>query len=303
MRDKGNHIITTTIEHPAVLGTCEFLEKNGYRVTYLGVDENGWLEPAKLRHAIAADTILATIMMANNEVGTILPIKELSSICHEKGVLFHTDAVQAAGKIKVDIQELGADMLSLSGHKLHAPKGVGALYVRKGVELEPLIHGGKQESGIRAGTENVPAIVGLGKAAQIAQQELVEEAERVSRFRDKLIKSILENVEHVRLNGHPQVRLPNNVNVSIDFVEGEAIVLNLDLEGICASTGSACSSSSLEPSHVLLAMGLPPEQAHSSLRLTLGKWTTEEDIKRVLEVLPRIVTRLRAMSPLLKNKR
>jgi len=288
MRDRGNHIITTTTEHPAVLGSCGFLEKNGYRVTYLGVDENGWLEPKKLRHAIAADTVLVTIMMANNEVGTILPIKELNSICHEKGVLFHTDAIQAVGKIKVDIQELGVDMLSISGHKLHAPKGVGALYVRKGIELEPLIHGGKQESGIRAGTENVPAIVGLGKAAELAVYAF-REYDRIRNLRDKLEKGIKELLPEARLNGHSEYRLPNTLNLTLPGLRGESIVIALDQHGISLSSGSACKSGSPEPTHVLIAMGRTEEEAHCSVRFSLSRYTTEEDIDYTVSALAQVL--------------
>ncbi|MFC1939255.1 cysteine desulfurase NifS [Chloroflexota bacterium] len=288
MRDKGKHIITTAIEHPAVLGACGFLEKNGYRVTYLGVDENGWLEPERLRTALSNDTILVSIMMANNEVGTILPIKELSSICREKGILFHTDAVQAVGKTKVDVQELGVDMLSISGHKFHAPKGVGALYVRKGIELEPLIHGGKQESGIRAGTENVPAIVGLGKAAELAVYALPE-YNRVSDLRDKLERGIKELVPEARLNGHSEYRLPNTLNMTLPGLRGESIVIALDQHGISLSSGSACKSGSPEPTHVLIAIGRTEEEAHCSVRFSLSRYTTEEDIDYTLSALAQVL--------------
>jgi cysteine desulfurase len=242
-------------------------------------------------------------MYANNEVGTIEPITEIGRIAKEAGICFHTDAVQAVGHIPVDVSELGVDLLSMSAHKLYGPKGVGALYIRKGTKLVTFMHGGEQERRRRASTENVPGIVGFGKAAELAQQEMSEEAERLTYLRDQLIKDLLEQIDHTRLNGHPIMRLPNNVNVSVDYVEGESMVLNLDLEGIYASTGSACSSSSLEPSHVLLAMGLAHEQAHGSLRFTLGKWTTEEELAQVLDILPRIVAKLRAMSPLLKSHR
>ncbi len=240
-------------------------------------------------------------MHANNEVGTIEPITEIGKIAKEAGIYFHTDAVQTAGHIPVDVNELGVDLLSVSAHKLYGPKGVGALYIRRGVKLISFMHGGGQESGRRASTENVPGIVGLGKAVELIQNNIDEEAARLANLRDLLIKGLLERIHHTRLNGHPQNRLPNNVNVSIEFVEGESMCLNMDLEGICISTGSACSSSSLEASHVLIAMGLSHEQAHGSLRFTLGSWTTEEEIIRVLEVLPRIVAKLRAMSPLYKN--
>jgi len=288
MRGKGNHIITTTIEHPAVLITCKFLEKCGYRVTYLCVDENGWLEPAKLRQAITEDTILVSIMMANNEMGTILPIKELCEITHEKGVLFHTDAVQAVGKIKVNIQELEVDMLSISGHKFHAPKGVGALYVRKGIELEPLIHGGKQENGIRAGTENVPAIVGLGKAAELAVYGL-RDSGRIRILRDTLEKCIKNLVPDARVNGHPENRLPNTLNLTLPGLRGESIVIALDRHGISLSSGSACKAGSPEPTHVLIAMGRTEQEAHCSVRFSLSRHTTEKDINETVSALGQVL--------------
>jgi len=300
---KGNHIITTSIEHHAVLESCRFLERRGFQVTYLAVDGYGMVDPDDVRKALTSKTILISVMHANNEVGTIEPVAEIAKIAQEAGVYLHTDAVQTVGHIPTDVNELGVDLLSMSAHKLYGPKGVGALYVRKGTKLVPFMHGGEQERGRRASTENVPGIVGFGRAVELARQEMDEEASRLSQLREKLTNGLLERIEHIHLNGHPTQRLPNNVNVNIAFVEGESMCLNLDLEGICASTGSACSSSSLEPSHVLLAMGLPPEEAHGSLRFTLGRWTTEEDIERVLEVLPPIVARLRAMSPLLKNRR
>jgi len=298
---KGNHIITSSIEHHAVIETCKFLEKRGFKVTYLPVDEYGLIDPADVKKSITDKTILISVMHANNEMGTIEPIAEIGKVAKEAGIYFHTDAVQAVGHIPVDVNELGVDLLSLSAHKLYGPKGVGALYIRKGTKLIPFMHGGEQERRRRASTENVPGIVGLGRAVELAQQEINQEAHHLTRLRNQLIKGLLERIDHIRLNGHPLKRLPNNINVSVDFVEGESMILNLDLEGICASTGSACSSSSLEPSHVLLAMGLSHEQAHSSLRFTLGKRTTEEEIERVLEVLPRIVAKLRAMSPLLTS--
>ena len=299
---KGNHIITSAIEHHAVIETCKFLERRGVRVTYLPVDECGLVEPDDVRRAISDKTILISVMHANNEVGTIEPMAEISKIAKEGGIYFHTDAVQTVGHIPADVNELGVDLLSMSAHKLYGPKGVGALYIRKGTKVVSFMHGGEQERRRRASTENVPGIVGFGKAVELAQQEMGEEAERLTSLRDQLINGLLERIDHTRLNGHPIKRLPNNVNISVDFVEGESMLLNLDLEGICASTGSACSSSSLEPSHVLLAMGLPHEQAHSSLRFSLGKWNTEEEIGQVLEVLPRIVAKLRAMSPLTKKR-
>ena len=300
---KGNHIITSSIEHHAVLETCKFLERRGFNVTYLPVDERGMVDSGDVRKTITGKTILISVMHANNEIGTIEPITEIGKIAKETGVSFHTDAVQTVGHIPVDVNEFGVDLLSMSAHKLYGPKGVGALYIRKGTKLVSFMHGGEQERRRRAGTENVPGIVGFGKAAELARQEMSEEAERLTHLRNKLLQGLLERIDHTRLNGHPIKRLPNNINVSVDFVEGESMLLNLDLEGICASTGSACRSGRLEPSHVLLAMGLSHEQAHGSLRFTLGRWTTEEEIERVLETLPGIVTRLRAMSPLLKSQR
>ena len=300
---KGNHIIASPIEHHAVMETCKFLEQRGFRVTFLPVDEYGLVDPDDVRRAITSETILISVMHANNEIGTIEPIAEIGKLAREAEICFHTDAVQTVGHIPVDVDEFGVDLLSLSAHKLCGPKGVGARYSSKGTKLTPFMHGGEQERRRRASTENIPGIVGLGKAVELVRQEMSEEAERLTLLRDRLIKGLMEQIDRVHLNGHPRARLPNNVNVSIDFVEGESMVLNLDLEGICASTGSACSSASLEPSHVLLATGVLPEQAHGSLRLTLGRWTIEEDIQRVLEVLPRIVAKLRAMSPLLKDGR
>jgi cysteine desulfurase len=295
---KGNHLITSSIEHHAVIESCRFLEGRGFRVTYLPVDKYGLVDPADVKKAISGKTILISIMQANNEVGTIEPIAEIGRIAKEAGVFFHTDAVQTAGHLPINVDELNVDLLSISAHKLYGPKGVGALYIRKGVNLIPFMHGGEQEEGRRAGTENVAGIVGFGKAVEIAQLEMGEESKRLRRLRDQLIKGIWERTGQVRLNGHPVRRLPNNVNMSVSFVEGEAMCLRLGLEGICVSTGSACSSSSREPSSVLLALGLPAEQARGSLRFTLGKWTTEEDIQRVIDVLPGIVAGLRAMSPL-----
>lgn len=299
---KGNHIITSLIEHHAVVETCMFMEKRGFRVTYVPVDHHGLVDPEEIRRAITDETVLISVMHGNNEVGTIEPISEIGRIAKERGVYFHTDAVQTTGRIPVDVGALNVDILSMSAHKLYGPKGVGALYVRKGTKLTPFMHGGGQERGRRASTENVPAIVGFGKAAEIAQAEMKEEAERQIVLRDKLIEGILTRIDEVQLNGHPTKRLPNNVNVSIKYVEGESMLLNLDLDGIAASTGSACSSGNLEPSHVLLAMGLSHEEAHSSLRFTLGRENTEAHIDRVLEVLPPIMSKLRAMSPLAKAR-
>lgn len=300
---KGNHIITSAIEHHAVLETCQFLEKRGASVTYLKVDKYGMVDPDDVKKAITDKTILISVMHANNEVGTIEPIAEIGKVAREAGVYLHTDAVQTTGHIPVDVNQLGVDLLSISAHKLYGPKGVGALYIRKGTRLTPFQHGGGQERRRRAGTENVPGIVGFSYAAELAGQELESETKRLTGLRDRLIKGILERIDHTRINGHPTKRLPNSVSISVEYIEGESMLLNLDLEGICASTGSACSSGSLEPSHVLLACGLPHEQAHGSLRLTLGKWTEEGDIDKVLETLPPIVAKLRAMSPLLKSKK
>ncbi len=299
---KGNHIIASAIEHHAVLETCKFLQKRGYSITYLPVDKYGMVDPGTVKKSITAKTILISVMHANNEVGTIEPLAEISKVAREAGVYFHTDAVQTTGHIPVNVNDLGVDLLAISAHKLYGPKGVGALYIRKGTKLVSFQHGGEQERRRRAGTENVAGLVGFGRAAELAEQEMSDEAIRLTGLRDKLIKGLLQ-IEYTHLNGHPTKRLPNNANVSIEFIEGESMCLNLDLQGICTSTGSACSSSSLEPSHVLLAMGFPAEQAHGSLRFTLGKWTTEKEIDRVLEVLPPIVARLRAMSPLWKGKR
>jgi cysteine desulfurase len=299
--NKGNHVITTSIEHDAVLNACHFLEKRGFKITCVPVDSYGMVDPDNVRKAITPGTILISVMHANNEVGTIQPLAGIGRIAREAGVYFHTDAVQTAGHIPVDVNGLGVDLLSMSAHKLYGPKGVGALYVRKGTKLVAFMDGGGQERGRRSGTENVPGIVGFGKAAEIARLELNEEVGRLTRLRDGLIKGLIERIDHTKLNGHPVRRLPNNINVSIDYVEGESMLLNLDLAGICASTGSACSSGSLEASHVLLAMGLQHEQAHGSLRFTLGKWTTEAELQKVLDVLPPIVKKLRAMSPLTKK--
>ena len=297
-RDKGNHIITTAIEHHAVLHTCQWLEKQGFEVTYLPVDENGLVSVEDVEKAITDRTILISVMAANNEIGTIEPIAEIGALARSRGILFHTDAVQAVGAIPLDVKAMNIDMLSMSGHKFHGPKGIGALYIRKGVRLDTLIAGGAQERGKRAGTENLPGIVGIGKAIEIATRDMEANAARMTRLRDKLIHGILEEIPDVRLNGHPTLRLPNNVNVSVRYIEGEALLLRLDLAGIAGSSGSACTSGSLDPSHVLLAIGLPHEIAHGSLRLTLGTDTTEADIDEVLDKLPGIVKNLRDMSVL-----
>ncbi len=296
-RKKGRHIITSAIEHHAVLHTCEYLEKNGFKVTYLPVNQDGILDAGEVERAITDKTILITVMHANNEIGTIQPIREIAEIAGEHGVCFHTDAVQTMGKIPVNVEELGVDLLSISGHKFYGPKGVGALYIRRGTKLEVQMHGGGHERGRRSSTENIPGIVGMARAAELAVETMEEEAARETRMRDRLIQGLLE-IDETYLNGHPTLRVPNNVNVRFSYIEGESLVLGLDMKGIAASTGSACSSTSLEPSHVLLALGLKPEEAHGSLRLTLGRINTEEDIDYVLETIPQIVERLRAMSPL-----
>ncbi len=297
-KNKGNHIITTKIEHHAVLHTCEYLEKQGFEVTYLDVDEEGFIDLEELKNAITDKTILVSIMFANNEIGTIEPIKEIGKICRERKVLFHTDAVQAIGNVAIDVKDMNIDLLSIAGHKIYGPKGIGVLYIRKGVRIHNLIHGGGQERNRRAGTENIAAIVGLGKAIEMATQNLEEHSKNLTVLRDKLIDGLLK-IPYTRLNGpRGDKRLPGNVNVSFEFIEGESILLSLDFEGVCASSGSACTSGSLDPSHVLLAIGLPHEKAHGSLRLTLGDGSTEEDVNYVLEVVPPIIERLRKMSPL-----
>lgn len=297
-RKKGNHIITSAIEHHAILHTCEYLEKQGFTVTYLPVDEYGMVSIEELKNAITDKTILISIMFANNEVGTIQPVKEIGQLAREKGVYFHTDAVQAVGSYPIDVKELNIDLLSFSGHKFHGPKGIGGLYVRKGVRIEAIQHGGAHERNMRAGTENVPGIVGLGKACEIAKNEMDKKIAHISALRDKLIQGVMEKIPHTKLNGHPTKRLPGSANFSFLFLEGESLLLNLDLKGIAASSGSACTSGSLDPSHVLLAMGLTHEVAHGSLRLTLGRGNTQEEVDYCLEVLPEIVDRLRQMSPL-----
>jgi cysteine desulfurase len=297
-KNKGNHIITTKIEHHAVLHTCEYLEKNGFDVTYLDVDEEGFIKLDDLRNAITDKTILVSIMFANNEIGTIQPIKEIGEICREKKVFFHTDAVQAVGNVPVDVKEMNIDMLSLAGHKIYGPKGIGVLYIKKGIKIDNLIHGGAQEKNRRAGTENIASIVGLGKALELATNNLEEHMKRLTALREKLIAGLLE-IPYTKLNGpRGDKRLPGNVNVCFRFIEGESILLSLDFKGVCASSGSACTSGSLDPSHVLLAIGLPHEIAHGSLRLSMGEGSTEEDVDYVLEVVPPIIERLRNMSPL-----
>ncbi|MFC1998234.1 cysteine desulfurase NifS [Chloroflexota bacterium] len=299
-QDRGNHIITTPIEHHAVLDTCRWMEKRGFDVTYLPVDKYGFVDPGDVKKAITDKTILISVMHANNEVGTIEPISEISVIAKEANVCFHTDAVQTVGHIPVDVNDLGVDLFSMSAHKLYGPKGTGALYIRKGTVIDKYLHGGEQERNRRASTENVAGIVGFGVAAEMARQELTEEMQKMTAMRDKLAGGIFERIGDVHMTGHPSKRLPGNVNLRVDYVEGESILLNLDIEGICASSGSACTSSSLNPSHVMLALGVPPDQARSTIRFTLGRINTDEEIDRVLDVLPKIVTRLRSMSPLIK---
>lgn len=298
LKDKGNHIITSAIEHPAVEETCKYLEKNGFEVTYLPVYEEGIVRVSDLEDAITDKTILITIMHANNEIGTIQPIAEIGKIAREKKIYFHTDAVQTVGKIPVNVEELNIDMLSLSAHKVYGPKGIGALYVKKGIRLEPIIHGGGHEKGLRPGTENVSGIVGLGKACELAEKNLLDNAKYITNLRDKLINGVLDSVKQSYLNGHKTKRLPNNVNFRFASIEGESLVLHLDSKGIAASTGSACSSKKLEPSHVLTAIGLKEVDAHGSLRLTLGKENTEEDIEHAIKAIQEVVETLRKLSPL-----
>ena len=300
-QSKGKHIITTKIEHHAILHTAEYLEKRGFEITYIGVDENGVVKVDELEKAIRPDTILISVMFANNEIGTIQPIKEIGEIAKKHGVLFHTDAVQAYGQLPINVDELHIDMLSSSGHKLNGPKGIGFLYIRKGVKIRSFVHGGAQERKRRAGTENVPGIVGYGKAAEIAAKTMKERTAKEIELRDYLIDRVLAEVPYTRLNGHRTNRLPNNANFSFQFVEGESLLILLDNNGICASSGSACTSGSLDPSHVLLAIGLPHEIAHGSLRLTLSAETNMEDIDFVVDCIKQIIERLRSMSPLYED--
>ncbi len=300
-RKKGNHIITTKIEHHAVLHSCQQLEKRGFEVTYLDVDENGVVKLEELKKAIRPTTILISVMYANNEIGTIQPIQEIGEIAHEKGILFHTDAVQAFGQLPIHVDDCHIDMLSASGHKLNGPKGIGFLYIRKGVKIRSFIHGGAQERKRRAGTENVPGIVGLGKAVERAVKTMEERTAKERELRDYLIGRVLAEIPYTRLNGHRSLRLPNNANFSFQFIEGESLLIMLDMEGICGSSGSACTSGSLDPSHVLLAIGLPHEIAHGSLRLTLNEENTKEELDFVVESLKRIIERLRSMSPLYED--
>lgn len=297
-RSKGNHIITSKIEHHAVLHTCQYLEKQGFDVTYLDVDEYGFVRPEDLKNAITDQTILISIMYANNEIGTIEPIEELAAIAKEHKILFHTDAVQAMGNVRIDVKKLGIDLLSMSAHKFNGPKGMGVLFIKNGVKIDNLLHGGGQERRRRAGTENVPGIVGMGKAIELAYENFDEHQKKLSEIRDSLIGRLLKEIPHSRLNGHPQKRLPGNVNISFEFIEGESILLLLDMDGIAAASGSACNSDSLDPSHVLLAIGLPHELAHGSLRLSIGDFNDISEVDYVVEKVKHIVQRLRNLSPL-----
>lgn len=301
LQEKGKHIITSKIEHHAVLHTCEYLERQGYEVTYLDVDENGFVSPEAVEQAIRPDTVLVSIMFANNEIGTIEPIKEIGEVTSRHGVLFHTDAVQAFGHIPINVDELHIDMLSASGHKFHGPKGIGFFYLRESVKLGAFLHGGAQERSRRAGTHNVPGIVGLAAAARLAMQEMEENSKKEQELRDYTIDRILKEVPYARLNGDREKRLPNNINICFRFIEGESMLIMLDQKGVCASSGSACTSGSLDPSHVLLAIGLPHEIAHGSLRLTLSGETTKEDMDYVVDNIKMIIERLRSMSPLYED--
>ncbi len=297
-RNKGNHIITSKIEHPAVLETCKQLEKEGFEITYIDVDENGILKLEQLKKAIRNTTILISIMFANNEIGTLQPIKEIGEIAKEKHIFFHTDAVQAVGSVKINVKEMNIDSLSMSAHKFYGPKGIGALYVKRGIKFQKLINGGHQEKNKRAGTENVPAIVGMGKAIELAYQDLEDHTRKIEKLRDYYVEEVRKRIPYIKINGDLEKRLPGNSNISFRFIEGESMLLNLDLKGICASSGSACTSGSLDPSHVLLAIGLPHEIAHGSLRISIGKYNTKEEVDYLLDNLTKIVERLRNMSPL-----
>jgi cysteine desulfurase len=302
-QNKKNQIIISSVEHHAILEPARFLEQNGFEVIILKVDKFGMIDPDDVKKAISPKTALVSIMHASNEVGTIQPIAEIGKVTREAGVLLHTDAVQTVGHLPINVSELNVDLLSLSGHKLYGPKGIGALYIRKGTKIIPFLQGGGQEEGRRGSTYNVPGIVGLGRAIEIAQQDISEEDGRLTVYRDRLISNILQKIDYTTLNGHPQKRLQNNINISIAYVEGEATLLSLDSKNICVSTGSACSSESLEASHVLTAMQVPVEQARCSIRFSLGKWTTEEEVNQVIEVLPGVISKLREMSPLYKSKK
>ena len=295
---KGKHIITSTIEHPAILNTCAYLEKEGFEVTYVAADSDGIIDMDELKKAIRDDTILISVMHANNEIGTIQPISDVSKLAKEKGIYLHTDAVQSLGKIPVNVDELGVDLLSMSSHKIHGPKGVGALYVRKGTPLQALSQGGSHERRMRAGTENISGIVGFAKAVSLSDERLVDDSKHMTQLRDSLIEKVMDSIDDAALSGHPTKRLPNNINLRFSFIEGESMLLFLDMKGIAISTGSACSSQSLEPSHVLTAIGLRPEDSHGSLRITLGKDNTQEEVDYVVDALVEVVGRLRAMSPI-----
>ncbi|MDY7030576.1 MAG: cysteine desulfurase NifS [Thermodesulfobacteriota bacterium] len=302
LKEKGTHIITTQVEHPAVLNTCQYMESAGYIVTYLSVDRQGMIDLDELRDAITEKTILISMMYANNETGVLFPIREIGEIAAERGIILHTDAVQAVGKIPMDVEDLNVDLLSLSGHKLHGPKGVGCLYLKKGTRLTSLIHGGHHEEGRRAGTENTPGIVGLGKACEIVVRDMAAQSSHIAGLRDRLYTGITERLDYVILNGDPINTLPNTLNLGFEFVEGESLLISLDLEGIAVSTGSACSSGSLKPSHVLRAMKIPPELAQGSIRFSLGPENIEKEVEYVLDVLPEIVSRLRSISPLYSGR-
>jgi len=299
---KKKHIIISSIEHPCIMESAKWLEKQGFKIDRLKVDREGLISPARLRKLITKDTILVSVMHANNEIGTIEPIKEIGQICRRKGVFFHTDATQSFGKIPINVKEMNIDLLTASAHKMYGPKGVGCLYVKRGVPLTPLLHGGGHELGFRSSTVNVAGIVGFAKATELCRKEMKKEQKRLTRLRDKLTKELVDRVEATQLNGSAKKRLPNNVNLAFSFVEGESMVIELDLLGVATSTGSACSSDKLLPSHVLLAIGLKPHQIHGSLRLTLGRWTTEKDIDYVIKVLPQVVRRLRKISPYKKSE-
>ena len=292
------HIITSSIEHPSILKTCRYLNDHGCDVTYLPVDADGMVDPGDVESAINSDTKLISVMHANNEIGTIQPVDEIGAIARDNGIPFHTDAVQSFGKTEIDLQKMNIDILSLSSHKIYGPKGIGALYIRRGVKIDPLMHGGEHEKGRRAGTENIPGIVGFAKAASLAIERFGSDREHLIKLRDMLIDGAMNAIDDVFLNGHPVKRLPNNANLRFKFVEGESLLLHLDMKGVAVSTGSACSSASLEPSHVLLALGLAPEDIHGSIRFTLGRENTEEEIRYVLDVLPEMIDKLRAISPL-----
>ncbi len=301
-RNKGRHIIISSIEHPCIVQSSKWLEKQDFKITQLKVNKYGLINPDQVKKAIKRDTILVSIMHANNEIGSIEPIQEIGKICKEKGVYFHTDAAQSFGKVSIDVNKMNVDLLTASSHKMYGPKGAACLFVRKGTKIEPLLHGGEHEFGLRSSTVNVADIVGFGQACNIYLKEMKQEAKRLTQLRDRLIKGVLKNIEFSHLNGHPKKRLPNNVNFWFNFIEGEALVMQLDFAGIASSTGSACSSEKLEPSHVLLAIGLKPQQAHGSLRLTLGRWTTQKEIDKTLKVLPKVINKLRKISPFKKHE-